>query len=737
VSAQRPHAALAARGLAAAGLAAWCLGAAVAGAQGAPPAPVRPVLDTLHGIVVADPYRWMEDERAPEVQAWYRAQSAHADSALARIPGRDALAAEIERLLGQDAGLWGLWPTARGVFTRRVPRGGDEPVLHVRERAGGADRVVVDPARLVFGGKRYAVRSTAPSPDGRHVALGIATEGDADPSLLVVDARTGALRERIGPVLWGSGDGFTAAWLPDGSGFLYTANDATPATPAAERWWRGRVWLHRVGSPRGADVAVFGHGLSDRVPLRPEWTPLVHTGAAAGHVAVRVWHGGPVHEVWTAPVAALDGARTPWRRVVPASEATEGVVVHGDGLLVITSDSAPRYRVVRHALGAGGTRTVLPEGEGVIVSMAPARDALYVVRRLGGGTRVVRVPWDGGPPRELALPFEGVARLATDPSRDGAYVRLLSWIQPDRAYRYDPATGTLALAGLEPTPRFDPSPYVVEATHAAARDGVRVPMTIVRRRDLPRDGARRVHLHGYGSFGSSVSTYFAPELKAWLDRGAIFAVAHVRGGGELGAAWHEAGRAARKPVAVADFVDAAEQLVRDGWTRAGRIGIEGASAGSYLVNNGILDRPDLFGAAVSAVGIGDAVRVYHTAGGPRNVQEVGSLDDASGVRSLLAVSALHRVRDGARYPPTLFVSGATDYVLPLWQTGKLVARLQAAQGSDARALWRIDWQGGHGGVSSNAVYARETALLYAFLLWRLGHPDFQPAGATNPQNVAP
>jgi prolyl oligopeptidase len=286
-----------------------------------------------------------------------------------------------------------------------------------------------------------------------------------------------------------------------------------------------------VGTPRGADVAVFGHGLSDRVPLRPEWTPFVHTGAAAGHVAVRVWHGGPVHEVWTAPVAALDGARTPWRRVVPASEATEGVAVHGDGLLVITSDSAPRYRVVRHALGAGGTRTVLPEGEGVIVSMAPARDALYVVRRLGGGTRVVRVPWDGGPPRELALPFEGVARLATDPARDGAYVRLLSWIRPDRAYRYDPATGTLALAGLEPPPRFDPSPYVVEATHAAARDGVRVPMTIVRRRDLPRDGARPVHLHGYGSFGSSVSTYFAPELKAWLDRGAIFAVAHVRGGG--------------------------------------------------------------------------------------------------------------------------------------------------------------------------------------------------------------
>src|SRR5690606_35305913 len=191
--------------------------------------------------------------------------------------------------------------------------------------------------------------------------------------------------------------------------------------------------------------------------------------------------------------------------------------------------------------------------------------------------------------------------------------------------------------GLEPEPTFDPSPYVVTETHAPAADGTLIPLTLVHRRDLTRDGDRPVYLYGYGSFGSSVDPYFAPFLTPWLDRGGVYAVAHVRGGGELGAAWHEAGAGPNKPVAVADFISAAEHLVREGWTRPGRIGIEGASAGSFLVGNAALERPDLFGAVAFAVGIGDAVRVYYTPGGARNIQEVGSLDDAAGVHSLLAV----------------------------------------------------------------------------------------------------
>lgn len=693
-----------------------------------PAAPVRVVTDTLHGVVVEDSYRWMEDEADPAVQTWYHSQAAYADSVLARIPGRDALAAEIEAVLAEDTGLWGLWPTAGPVFTRRFDGGSDEPLLFVRDVPDAPERLLLDPATLVLDGRRFTFRGLSPAPDGRHAVLSLAADGDADPTLLVLDVATGEFEDRIGPVLWGSGSGFGAAWLPDGSGFFYTANEATSETPETERYWRGRVLLHRLGTDPAGDVAVFGYGLSDAVPLDPTFTPFVSTSASSDHVAVRVWRGGPVHEVWTAPLAALDGVRTPWRLAIPPMEGLEEVGLHGDALYALTADGAPRYRIVRHALdGSNRLDEVLPEGEGVLIAFALARDAFYAVRRDGGATRVLRVPHGDGEPAEVPLPFAGFARLAAFPNLDGAFVRLRSWIQPERAYRYDPATGTLALAGFEPAPDFDGTPYIVEADEATALDGTMIPLTLVRRRDLARDGERPVYLHGYGSFGSSVDPYFAPELTAWLDRGGLFAVAHVRGGGELGAAWHAAGAGANKPVAVADFVAAAGHLIRAGWTRPGRIGSEGASAGSYLVGNAALDRPDLFGAVAFAVGIGDAVRVYHTPGGARNIQEVGSLDDEAGVRSLLAMSALHRVRDGVAYPAFLFVSGATDYVLPLWQTGKLVARMQAAQAGPQPLLWRIDWEGGHGGSASNAVFARETALLYSFLFWQLGHPDFQPA----------
>ncbi|PAP75604.1 prolyl oligopeptidase family serine peptidase [Rubrivirga marina] len=693
-----------------------------------PAAPVRVVVDTLHGVVVEDPYRWMEAEAEAEVQAFYRAQAAHADSVLARIPGRDALAAEIEGVLAEDTGLWGLWPTAGPLVTRRLVPGADEPALFVRDTPDAPERLLLDPSTLTLGGRRFDFRGLHPAPDGRHVALSLAADGDTEPTLLVLDVATGAFEDRIGPVLWGSSSGFGAAWLPDGSGFFYTTNDATPDTPETERYWRGRVVLHRLGTDPSEDVAVFGHGLSEAVPFEPHFTPFVSTGAASGHVAVRVWRGGPTQEVWTAPLDALDGPRTPWRQVIPPTDVLEGVALHGDALYVMTADGAPRYRIVRLALdGSGRADEVLPEGEGVLLAMAAARDALYAVRREGGTSRILRAPHDGSAVTEVPLPAPGLARLTAFPGRDGTFVRVRSWIEPDRAYHYDPSTGALVLAGLEPEPVFDPSPYRVVNTHAPAADGTRIPLTLVHRRDLALDGDRPVHLYGYGSFGSSVDPYFAPFLSTWLDRGGVYAVAHVRGGGEGGEAWHEAGRGANKPVAVADFIASAEHLVREGYTRPGRIGIEGASAGSVLIDNAVIDRPDLFGAAVFAVGVGDEVRAYYTAGGARNLAEFGSLDSADGVRSLLAVSALHRVRDDVEYPPVLFVSGATDYVLPLWQTGKLVARMQAAQAGPAPLLWRIDWQGGHSGGSSNAVFARETAMLYSFLFWRLGHPEFQPA----------
>jgi prolyl oligopeptidase len=331
-----------------------------------------------------------------------------------------------------------------------------------------------------------------------------------------------------------------------------------------------------------------------------------------------------------------------------------------------------------------------------------------------------------------------VSEVAADERRPGVVFAAESWVRAWRYLAYDPAARRSVETTIQPKGPFD-DPADLEAREVLVRsgDGTMVPLSIVARRGRPRDGSAPALVTGYGAYGISIEPFFVPGMLAWLERGGVFATAHVRGGGEYGREWYAAGRRATKPNTWRDFIATAQYLVDGGYTAPARLAAWGASAGGILAGRAITERPDLFRAAILDVGVLDMVRFETMAGGAGNVPEYGSVRTPEGFRALLAMSAYHHVRDGAAYPAVLLTHGTNDPRVAPWQSAKAAARLQAATSSGRPVLLRLDTDAGHGFGSTNRQLIEELADKLAFVLWQTGAPDFQPPGGAPASAPAP
>jgi prolyl oligopeptidase len=388
----------------------------------------------------------------------------------------------------------------------------------------------------------------------------------------------------------------------------------------------------------------------------------------------------------------------------------------------------------------------------VITGLSVAKDALYVQQMDAGYGRLLRLefnvklasskkakgsksknapaalPKTAGIARatEVALPFEGtIEDRVTDPMRAGALIRLAGWTQAPAYYAVQPGNGKLARLTLQPPSRVDFSAIASTRIMVKSHDGVEVPVSIVYPRNVVHDGRAPLLLDAYGAYGISQEPHFSPSLLPWLERGGVFAVAHVRGGGELGEAWHDAGRLANKPNTWLDLIAAAEQLVRDKWTSPAHLAIIGGSAGGIAVGGAMAARPDLFHAVVSQVGVHDLLRYERTANGPSNIPEFGTVANESGFHTLYAMSSYHQLQDGVQYPAALFTTGFNDPRVDSWEPAKMAARLQAVNqgpgGSGRPVLLRVDFAGGHGIGATKEQAIETSADVFAFLLWQIGN----------------
>jgi len=703
-------------------LAAW--------AEALPVFPARNVPQTFYGTVVDDPYRALEDTRNPEVQAWMKAHAGHARATLEALPGYAALRkriVELDEAVESRVGEVRRTPGGELFFTRRGAKDNTYK-LHVR-LPSGTERLLADPDDWEKQtGRPHAINYFAPSPDAKLVAFGISAVGSEDAAIFVLETATG---KRVGkPIDRTQFPGIS--WRPDAKSFFYLRQQKlAPGMPLTERYQNGRVWLHRVAEDAERDTLVLGPGVSPRVAVPRTSFAYVLVTPGSRH-AIAAIYAGVQREIalYAAPLESVGKRNTPWVPICDRSHQVTDFAVQGDDIYLMTHARSPRYAVVRTRLARpyfDGAATVVPASEQVLFSIAAARDALYYEARDGAVKRILRLAYGSQQASEVKLPYEGAGTLlAVHPRMPGAIVGLTSWTRAREIYAVD-AHGEAANTKLQPLGPHD-APRGLRTTEVKVKshDGAMVPLSILHREDVKLDGENPALLYGYGAYGTTEEPSFGPTRLAWLERGGVYAVANVRGSGVYGEQWYKAGFKATKPNSWQDFIACAEYLIAHRYTRSAKLGILGGSAGGILVGRAMTERPDLFGAVVSAVGVLDAVRAETTANGIPNIPEFGTVKKPEEFRALLAMSAYHHVHDGTPYPAVLLMHGVNDPRVDVWHSTKMAARLLAASTSAKPVLLDLDYEGGHGVGDTKAQRHRQIADIYSFLLWQAGHPDFAP-----------
>lgn len=686
-----------------------------------PPAtPARAVRDVYFGKEILDPYRWLETD-SPETAAWMKAQSDHTRKALDGLDVRAALLTRLKALDNAGDRVINVQRWNGKVFSLETGAGSDSYKLYVRVGLAGPKRLLVDPDALASAGKSFSIDYYVPSPDGKHVAYGLSPSGSESSVIHVLQTDSG----KVLPDAIDRGRYAGISWL-DGSSFFYKRDRALPPdAPATERFTKARVHLHVLGHDPEKDEQVFGHGLSSDLPIPEEAFPSVQAPASSPYVFATLEHGvQPEISLYAAPKRALRGAKTPWRRLVGPGDEITGYDARGDDLYLVTHHGAPRSRVVRTSLKApdlAKAAEVVPQGEAVISWTGAARDALYVRKLDGGFGRLFRVPFATGRPEPVALGADGSVRgFFVEEATPGALVRLESWTSSPRLVAFDPAKNK-----ADPTEIIPPSPIVFEnvsstEVKAKSADGTLVPLSIIHRKDLPRDGNNPTLVIGYGAYGSVYEPAFEPMHLAWLERGGVVAICHVRGGGEYGEDWHNAGKLGTKTNTIDDFLGCAAHLVQEKWTSPARLAGQGTSAGGIMIGGALVRRPDLFAAAIVRVGMVNALRFEQIPIGPFNTGEFGTVATKEGFEMLLAIDAYHRVEMGKPYPAVMLTTGITDPRVSPWQMAKMAARLQASTKSGRPVLLRVDYGAGHGIGSTRTQREEELADLFTFLRWQLG-----------------
>ena len=698
----------------------------------APPvAAVRPTTDTYPGgHTVTDSYQWLEQPANPEVQFWFKGQANYTNSVLATIPGRDALLARIKSLDGNVTTYESVNRVGGRLFYEKFTPTDQTPKLYVRDGLHGQERLLMDASQKATAGVHYAIDYYAPSLDGKYVAVGISPGGSENSTIYVVDSSSGKeLADKIDRTRFGS-----PSWLPGSHAFFYNRLPLLAAgQDPAEGEEKSRVYLHTLGGDPDKDPAVFGYAVSPRTgsSITAESISFVAVSSVSPY-AIGLVENGVQNEVtaYAAPLAKVNGANAPWVKLFDADADVTAFDVKGSTIYMLNHKNASRYQVSVMSLAhpdLASAKLIVPPTQQVVETVAVAKDALYMTDLDGGISRLSKVAFSGGPVINVPLPYKGsIAETSIDPRLPGAWILHTGWTHSALWYAYNPVTGQVADTGLKKKSPTDFSGINAIETTAKAADGTEIPLSIIYPKDYKLDGSHPTILEGYGSYGVVEKPYFDPILLAWFEHGGIFAVAHVRGGGEYGEDWHNAGKKATKANTWNDLIACAQYLIAKGYTSTPHLAIEGGSAGGITVGRALTERPDLFGAVLDDVGASDAVRQQFSPNGPPNEPEFGDVNNPADYDALYNMDAYLHVQPGVKYPAVLLTTGINDPRVASWEPAKMTSALQADTTSGKPVLLRVDYDAGHGIGSDRAQSEQLTADEWSFALWQLGNPNFQP-----------
>jgi prolyl oligopeptidase len=676
-----------------------------------PAPPTDASVDEYHGALIADPYRPLEDSDAPAIREWIAAQNRLTARVLDGLPARRSIRERLAEVWDHPrAGA----PWRRGDTWFQLRNTGlqDQDVLWAADGPEAEGRVLIDPNGLSDHGT-VALAAIAVARSGELVACATSAAGS--------DWRTWGVRlvatgeELPDRVAWSKFS--SAAWTHDDAGFFYGRYPEPMADAAYDAPNRNmELRYHRLGTDAGEDRLVFA------TPHEPEWGFEPEVSDDGRFLVLRIGRGtDPESRIYVADLASgVDAAVV--RPLLDAADASYHPIGTIDGrLLLLTDRDAPLGRVIAVDLeDAAVVREIIPEGDDALERVCLVGNRLAAVYLHHAHHRLSIFEPDGRHVVDVGLPGIGtIVDAAGRLTDEELYLTFMSFAAPASVLAVSMSEGTMREV-QRPALAWNPADFVTEQVFVTSEDGTRVPLFLTRRRDVAPDGEVPVLLYGYGGFGVPIGPTFKVEWLAWMERGGLLAVASLRGGGEYGKAWHDAGRLANKQNVFDDFAACLRWLAASGWTRPARIGISGRSNGGLLVGATITQHPELLGAAVAEVGVMDMLRFHQFTIGWGWTSDYGSVDDPEQFRTLLGYSPLHNVRSGVAYPATLVTTGDHDDRVVPGHSFKFTAALQAAQAGDAPIVIRIDTDAGHGAGKPVSKLIDERADVLAFLELALG-----------------
>ena len=684
-------------------------------AEHAPDTPKKPVATEYNGLTVEDPYQWLENDDDSQVKAWSSVQNQRTRKYLDSLPDRAAIEKQLSDWYAKTSPSYFSLVSRPGIlFAMKFQPPKQQPMLVTLASADDlkSEKIVLDPNVLDTKGAT-TIDWFVPSLDAKCVAVSLSTGGSEDGTLHFYETATDkALPDAIGHVQYPTAGG-SAAWNADGTGVYYTRFPRKGERPDADLNFYQQIYFHKLGTPDTDDTYSIGKDF----PRIAEIT--LQSSRDGKYILATVANGdGGDFEHF------LLGSEGIWKQITQFSDQIKlARLGRDDAIYLLSRAEAPRGKILRLPLEVPELRNaaeIVSAGEAVIEQIVPSNDALYTGDLLGGPSQIRRFDLNGKNATVIPIPQISSVQemLALENGsllfRDVSYTAPAAWFQCS-AGKTEPAK--TALRSTSPVSLAD---IEVRRELATSKDGTKIPLNILFRKGTKRDGQNPTLLYGYGGYGISMSPNFDFTRRLWFNRGGVYVVANIRGGGEFGEEWHKAGNLTKKQNVFDDFAAAAEYLIKEKYTRSEKLAIQGGSNGGLLMGALITQRPDLFRAVVSSVGIYDMLRVELAPNGAFNVTEFGTVQNPEQFKALYAYSPYHHVVDGTKYPAVLMMTGANDGRVAPYHSRKMTARLIAANKSENPILLRTSSSAGHGIGTALSERIKQVADIYAFLFAQLG-----------------
>lgn len=695
-------------------------------------APSVPVTEDYFGIKIEDKYRNLEDLKNEQTLSWMKSQADYTNSILNSIPGKQKIIdelASIDNRSTESISTLLIIEDGTYFYLKTTPK---DQVAKLYKRKGlkGKETLIFDPEKYQNNGKDiFNISTFSPNKSGNLIAVNISKNGgEMSEMILINTADNNILSDKIDKLRFGS-----ANWLKDDKSFLYIQSP-TQDIHDMKAQMDVVTKMHIIGTDVSKDRLIFSKAMYPELNIAEEEIPFLGYDVDSDLLSFGPYSVNPNQKIFIAPGSELTNSKINWKLFTDRKDEIKGFAFSDKDIYMYSTLNAPNFKVIKTSIANPNVATatlVIPEESGSNLNgIVLTKDGIFYTRtRNGIESKLYFTDFEGKKHHEITTPKKAASIFMEVRGNkfSDIWITTTGWTTKGERYKYDLKTNTFKreqLSTIIDYPEF--ANFEVEELMVKSYDGTEVPLSIIYKKGIKKDKKNPVLFYGYGAYGMSMTPVFNPELLLWVERGGILAVAHVRGGGELGEKWHLAGQKTTKQNTWKDVIACTEYMINQGYTNPTKTAIYSRSAGGIFVGRAMTERPDLYAVAIPGVGSMNTVRGENSPNGPANMPEFGTMKIKEEAKALIEMDSYLQLKDGVKYPATLTTAGFNDPRIIVWSPAKFAARLLEANVSGKPTLLKVDYEAGHFGGASKLKSYEEIADVLSFAFWQVGHPDFQP-----------